>query len=156
MSTIRVKFGEYRNQPVIDTDFTLIKGFQTGKKGSYVTVKNEGQFPIAIDVVKVKVNNIKDIEFTGAPILAHQSNELLPQVVETDDEAMNRIATRFGVLDEMAAACIRGDIRAMIVSGPPGVGKSFGVEQQLKKANVFNTIKSTVPNFQNVKGAMTA
>lgn len=156
MSTIRIKFGEYRNQPVIDTDFTLVKGFQTGKRGSYVTVKNEGQFPIAIDVVKVKVNNIKDIEFTGEPILANQSQELLPQVVETDDEAMNRIATRFGVLDEMAAACIRGDIRAMIVSGPPGVGKSFGVERQLKKANVFNTIKQAAPNFQIVKGAMTA
>ena len=46
-----------------------------------------------------------------------------PVVKESDEEAMNRIATRFQVLDEMSKAAINGDIRAMIVSGPPGVGK---------------------------------
>ncbi len=31
---ILVKFGEYRNKPVVNQSFTLIKGFQTGKKGN--------------------------------------------------------------------------------------------------------------------------
>ena len=57
MSKIIVKSGEYRNQPVIDTAFTLVKGFQTGKKGGFVTVRNEGQFPIAIDTINIKVNH---------------------------------------------------------------------------------------------------
>jgi len=157
MTTVTIKFGEYRNQPVINQSFTLVKGFQTGKKGNYVTVKNEGQFPIAIDVVKVKVNNIHDIEFGGEPVIADSpvvKSEV--KVSETDEQAMDRIATRFAILDEMSRACINGDIRAMIVSGPPGVGKSFGVETQLEKASMFDKIAGSRIRFEIVKGAMTA
>lgn len=157
MTTVTIKFGEYRNIPVINTAFTLVKGFQMGKKGSYVTVKNEGQFPIAIDVVKVKVNNIHDIEFSGEPVIADTPVvKAETKSVETDEEAMNRIATRFAILDEMSHACINGDIRAMIVSGPPGVGKSFGVETQLEKASMFDKIAGSRVRFEVVKGAMTA
>jgi hypothetical protein len=157
MTTVTIKFGEYRNVPVINTSFTLVKGFQTGKKGSYVTVKNEGQFPIAIDVIKVKVNNIHDIEFGGEPVLADNTVvKAEPKSVETDEQAMDRIATRFAILDEMSHACINGDIRAMIVSGPPGVGKSFGVETQLEKASMFDKIAGSRVRFEVVKGAMTA
>lgn len=152
MSRILIKRGEYRNNPVIDTQFTLVKGFQTGKKGSYVTVKNEGIFPVAIDEVRIKVENISDIEFLNGT--APEQHE--PAVVETDAEAMDRIAERFQILDEMSAACINGDIRAMIVSGPPGVGKSFGVEQQLEKASMFDKIAGKKLRYEVVKGAMTA
>ena len=156
MATVTIKFGEYRNQPVVNTKFTLVKGFQEGKKGNYVTVKNEGQFPIAIDVIKVKVNNIHDVEFDGEPITATASTPKVVAPVETDDEAMNRIATRFEILDEMSKACIDGEIRAMIVSGPPGVGKSFGVETQLEKASMFDKLAGKRVRFEIVKGAMTA
>jgi hypothetical protein len=157
MSTILVKFGEYRNKPVINQSFTLVKGFQTGKKGNYVTVKNEGQFDIAIDVIKVKVNSINDIQFTeGEPDLSQTVEFKKPAVVqETDEQAMDRIATRFAILDEMSKACINGDIRAMIVSGPPGVGKSFGVETQLEKAVMFDKLAGRKVRFEIIKGAMT-
>ncbi len=152
MSRILIKRGEYRNNPVIDTQFTLVKGFQTGKKGSYVTVKNEGIFPVAIDEVRIKVENISDIEFLNGTVPEQHE----PAVVETDAEAMDRIAERFQILDEMASACINSDIRAMIVSGPPGVGKSFGVEQQLEKASMFDKIAGKKLRYEVVKGAMTA
>ena len=155
MSTVIIKFGEYRNQPVINKQFKLVKGFHTGKKGSYVTVKNEDHFPVAIDEIKIKVNHISDIEFVdGEPML--ETVTPVVKVAETDEEAMDRIATRFEILDEMASACIRGDVRAMIVSGPPGVGKSFGVERQLEKAAMFDQIAGNRPRFEVVKGAMTA
>ena len=38
MSTIRILSGSYRKQSVVNTEFTLVKGFQTGAKGGYVTV----------------------------------------------------------------------------------------------------------------------
>ena len=160
MSTILIKFGEYRKQAVRNTQFTLVKGFQTGKKGGFVTVKNEGQFPIAIDVVKVKVENISDIEFIeGEPMLSTTTvvdfKKSVP-VTESDEDAMDRIATRFTILDDMSKACINGDIRAMIVSGPPGVGKSYGVETQLEKAAMFDKIAGKRVRFEIVKGAMTA
>lgn len=148
MTIVLVKSGEYRNLPVINTQFTLVEGIKHGAKGAYITVKNEGQFPQQIDKVKIKIESADDIEMDGVATTT--------TVTETDEEAMNRIATRFEILDEMAAACIKGDIRAMIVSGPPGVGKSFGVEQQLDKASLFDKLANKRQRYEVVKGAMTA
>jgi len=159
MSTIRILSGSYRNQPVIDAVFTLVKGFQTGKKGNYVTVKNEGQFAIAIDEVKVKVDTIEDIQFMNGEPVSVNTIEFKAKAevsAETEEQAMNRIAERFGILDEMSRACISGDIRAMIVAGPPGVGKSHGVETQMEKASMFDKIAGKKIRFNVVKGAMTA
>ena len=159
MSTIRILLGSYRNQPVVNEVFTLVKGFQTGKKGNYVTVRNEGQFAIAIDEVKVKVDTIEDIEFMNGEAVIGNTVEFKAKhevPSETEEEAMNRIAERFGILDEMSRACISGDIRAMIVAGPPGVGKSYGVETQMEKASMFDKIAGKRVRFNVVKGAMTA
>ena len=159
MPTIRVLSGSYRNQPVVDEVFTLVKGFQTGKKGSYVTVKNEGQFAIAINEVKVKVDTIEDIQFMNGEQVISNTVEFKAKhevPAETETEAMDRIALRFSILDEMASACISGDIRAMIVAGPPGVGKSHGVETQMEKASMFDKIAGKKVRYNVVKGAMTA
>ena len=69
---------------------------------------------------------------------------------------MDRIAERFSVLDEMSKACIQGDIRAMIVTGPPGVGKSHGVTTQMEKASMFDKLAGKKVRFETVKGAMSA
>ena len=75
---------------------------------------------------------------------------------ETDEQIYQRLAERFEILDEMTKAVKQGDVRAMIVSGPPGVGKSFGVETQLQKADLFNTLAEKKPKFEVVKGAMSS
>ena len=75
---------------------------------------------------------------------------------ETDDEIYERLAERFEILDAMTAAVKTGDVRAMIVSGPPGVGKSFGVERVLEKADLFNKLAERKPKYEVVKGAMSA
>ena len=157
MSTIRILSGSYRKQPVVNTEFTLVKGFQTGAKGGYVTVKNDGQFAINIPEVKVLVDSINEIEFLNGEQVVANTVEFKKEVTkETETEAMDRIAARFEVLDEMSRACINGDIRAMIVSGPPGVGKSHGVETQMEKASMFDKLAGKKVRFQIVKGAMTA
>jgi GTP1/Obg family GTP-binding protein len=43
---------------------------------------------------------------------------------ESDESILERLQERFEILDEMTKAVKQGDVRAMIVSGPPGVGKS--------------------------------
>lgn len=157
MSTIRILSGSYRNQSVRNEVFTLVKGFQTGKKGNYVTVKNDGQFPGYGDEVKVKVDGMSDIEFlNGMPVTNQVSSVPVEVVTETDEQAMDRIASRFAVLDEMSKACINGDIRAMIVTGPPGVGKSFGVTTQMEKASLFDQVVGRKLRFEIVKGTMSA
>lgn len=157
MSTIRILSGSYRNQPVKGEVFTLVKGFQTGKKGNYVTVQNDGQFDVDISVVKVKVKDMSAIQFlNGTAPVGEVPGVEAPQVTETDDQAMDRIAERFGILDEMSKACISGDIRAMIVTGPPGVGKSFGVTTQMEKASMFDKLSGKKVRFEIVKGTMSA
>jgi hypothetical protein len=66
MTTVLIKKGSYRNEPVINQTFELVKEFQVGAKGGYVTVKNVGQFAIKIDVVKVKVNEQDIVVQNGA------------------------------------------------------------------------------------------
>lgn len=161
MSVVRIINGSYRGTQVIDQTFKLIKGFQIGKKGGFITVRNEGQFPeySGIDTVKVKVDTLQDFEFVDGTGPVNDESTTLVSVTtatETDEQAMERIRTRFAILDEMAAATTQGGIRAMIVSGPPGVGKSFGVEQQLEKAAMFDRISGKPLKYEIVKGAMTA
>ena len=157
MSTIRILKGTYRNQAVRGEVFTLVKGFQSGKKGNYVTVQNDGQFPIAIAQVKVKVDSMSDIQFmNGAQPEVESTVAASPAVTETDEQAMNRIKERFEILDEMSKACIAGDIRAMIVTGPPGVGKSHGVTTQMEKASLFPKLAGQRLRFEIVKGTMSA
>ena len=75
---------------------------------------------------------------------------------ETDQEIYARLGERFEILDEMTKAVKKGDVRAMIVSGPPGVGKSFGVEKVLQKDGLFDTLAERKPKYEVVKGAMSA
>ena len=75
---------------------------------------------------------------------------------ESDDEILGRLQERFEILDEMTKAVKQGDVRAMIVSGPPGVGKSFGVENILQKDGLFDTLAERKPKFEVVKGAMSS
>ena len=75
---------------------------------------------------------------------------------ETDEQIYDRLAERFEILDEMTKAVKQGDVRAMIVSGPPGVGKSFGVEKVLEKSDLFNKLAEKKAKFEVVKGAMSS
>lgn len=76
--------------------------------------------------------------------------------LESDQDIMDRLRERFNILTDMTKAVKQGTVRAMIVSGPPGVGKSFGVEEVLQKDDLFNTLAEKKPRYEVVKGAMSA
>ena len=157
MSTVCIKNGVYRNRPVTNISFKLIKGFQVGAKGGYVTVDSGGHFGPEFDVVRIRVNNISDFEYLGGEPMQDNTVhfEKVPAVVESEEEVMTRIRERFDILHEMTKATISGDIRAMIVSGPPGVGKSFGVEQEIEKACLFDKLSGKRLRAEVVKGSAT-
>jgi len=77
---------------------------------------------------------------------------------ESDESIMKRLAERFEILEDMTRAVKKGDVRAMIVTGPPGVGKSFGVEKVLAKHDVFANVAQDgkLKKYEVVKGAMSA
>ena len=156
MSAIRIVRGEYRKRPVADQVFSLVSGFQSGAKGNFVTVKNDGNFPNCPDTIRIRVDNISDIEYTnGMTDTTTNAAKAVAAPAETEEQAIERIRERFDILHEMTKAAVTGDIRAMIVSGPPGVGKSFGVEQEIEKATMFDKLAGKRLRAEVVKGAAT-
>lgn len=97
-----------------------------------------------------KVANI--LEFDHDAIKARE----LAVAKESDQEILDRLRERFDILTQMTVAVKAGHVRAMIVSGPPGVGKSFGVEAVLEKDDLFNKLGERKPRYEIVKGAMSA
>jgi len=78
--------------------------------------------------------------------------------LETDESILDRLRDRFEILDDMTRAVKGGKVKAMIVTGPPGVGKSFGVEKVLSKHDVFANVANDekLKKYEVVKGAMSA
>jgi len=156
MTQVLIRNGEYRRQDVSGLRFTLLRDFQTDAKGGNVVVANDGTFPGMPDQIRIRVDSIEDIEITGARSVSKQDKVVeFKKPEETDEQVMDRIEKRFAILDDMTKAAIAGDIRAMIVVGPPGVGKSYGVEYQLEKAGMFDQISGKKIKYQVIKGAMT-
>jgi len=157
MTQVLIRNGAYRNTPVRNVSFALVKDFTSGAKGNFVTVKSEGYFGSEHDVVRVKVDSIEDIEIHGDNTVKAQASKTIEFVKpeETEEQAMTRIRERFEILTEMTKAATAGDIRAMIVSGPPGVGKSFGVEAEVEKACLFDKLANKRLRAEVVKGSAT-
>jgi hypothetical protein len=157
-SYIRVLSGTYRNKSVAGMCFELVEQLTTTGKNSFVKVKNSGQFPNMPETIRVNVTGTHDYEFvTQGESMSEvvEFKSIQPVVKETEEEAMTRIRDRFEILHEMTKAATAGDIRAMIVSGPPGVGKSFGVEQEVEKACLFDKIAGKRLRAEVVKGSAT-
>ena len=158
---IKVKQGSYRNAPIYDTVFPLVKPMKAGKKGMFVTVDASNILGPDKSAIRVLVENIEDVEYVGAdtPVSTAATVPVAPVVAlkpaETVEEAMDRIRKRFAILDQMTDAVANGVVRGLIVSGPPGVGKSFGVERILDDYDAMAKLSNSGPRTEIVKGAMT-
>ena len=161
MSTafVRIKSGAYRTHDVSGQVFQLVEQFKQTGKGAYVTVRNGGKFPGFPEDIRVKVDSMTDYEFVGAdefdgPVAFVDADvQSAINDTKTDEERMAEIGERFEILHDMTKACVNGDIRAMIVSGPPGVGKSYGVEQEIEKVQMVQMLGSNRLRAEVVKGS---
>ena len=130
-------------------DFPLVEDYKMGRDGiGYITVDGSYQpgFPTRNIRIKCDQNAFTTIEAKDAKAKRE----------ETDDEIIERLRKRFDILEDMTQATKEGTVRAMIVTGPPGVGKSFGVDKVLQKEDLFNTLGNKKPKYEVVKGAMSA
>ena len=146
--TIYVMEGVYRNKRIENTTFPLIKGYQPypHKEGGFVTVHID-------DMAKYQAPSDKiRISVSAESMLRDKAPE--ERAPESDEEVIERMRKRFAILDDMTKATKRGDVRAMIVSGPPGVGKSYGVETVLDRYGTVSTLGNTAPKYEVCKGAM--
>lgn len=174
MANVTILRGEYRNMTIRNKTFQLVSDVKTGAKGMFITVADNGTLGAGEGKnVRIKIKSMENITVSGQTIAdmtdaeisrANNDNNMLsivkpkdPEVyTETDEQAIERIRERFDILEEMTEGTTTGAVRAMIVSGPPGVGKSFGVEKVLEEASLFDKISDRKPRFEVVKGAMSA
>jgi hypothetical protein len=175
MAQVTVIRGEYRNTEIKNKSFRLLGDVKESAKGGFfIKVANDGFFPGFPEEVKVKIKTRNDITVSGSTVADMTDSQRRqaakddgsvfsiakpaePEVyTETEEAAIERIRERFDILDQMAEGTTTGAVRAMIVSGPPGVGKSFGVEKVLEQAALFDKMAQRKNRFEVVKGAMSA
>ena len=152
MTNIRIKDGTYKIRGK-ETDmqglvFPLVEDFKVGAQGGYVTVDGSAVNGFPERNIKIKVANPEGYEKVGA-------NVETTVLEESDAEIVERIRERFDMLKDMTKAVKKGNVRAMIVSGPPGVGKSHGVEEVLDRYATIETLGGG-KTHEVIKGAMSA
>jgi hypothetical protein len=166
---IKVEEGSYRGLDMSGRVFPILKDYQKfdgDKPGGFITVDvTELDGFTEKEKVRINVADIAKLTLTTEGAYQINRDELQnnttsttpkPENQETDEAAIERIAARFSILDEMAEAVSTSKVRAMIVSGPPGIGKSYGVERALEKQSMFEDISGNNRKFEIVKGAMSA
>ena len=159
---IQINDGSYKirgnDVSVSGLKFPLIEHFKEGKNGNYVTVDGAAQPGFPERSIRIRIEKPQDYQIVDSNFDSVKQDALKKKVKndESDEQIMSRIGKRFKILDDMTRAAKEGDVRAMIVSGPPGVGKSYGVEQQLEKDAAFDDIAGYNRKHEVVKGAMSA
>ena len=148
--------------------FELVEEFKLGSTGGFVTVNGGSVVPAnsGIPDRKIKIKCDGQDSYRVVSNVSHSAvgDKSLEQIKvadtavahESDEEIIERTRARFQILTDMSKAVKAGNVRAMIVSGPPGVGKSFGVEEVLTKDDLFDTLGQRKPKYEIVKGAMSA
>ena len=133
--------------------FPMVEEFKIGTNGGYVTVDGRAVRGFPDRNIKIRCESAADyMHLEGGPA-AMQSKPTQPD--ETDEEIKARLRDRFQMLTDMTKAVKQGAVRAMIVSGPPGVGKSHGVEEVLDRYQMVETLGGA-KKYEIVKGAMSA
>lgn len=161
--------GMYRGVAVnpLNGDFELVADWKQGAKGGFVTVINNGSLNFADKGTKVRITVSEDnFEQTGelagtftAPTgkQAKAAAEADPVFVETDEQTIDRITKTFKYIETLTAAAQKNQIRALIISGPAGVGKSYGVEMTLNRMNFQHLIAADgKEKFEIITGGTSA
>jgi len=150
MQHVQIIEGTYKirgkDTSVAGMTFPLVEEFKLGAKGGYVTVDGTAVPGFPDRNLKIKVGGPEDYELAGEDTKVEQREE-------SDEEIIERIRTRFDMLKDMTKAVKKGDVRAMIVSGPPGVGKSHGVEEVLDRYKLMTSLGAE-KKYEVIKGAM--
>jgi hypothetical protein len=162
--------------------FALVEDYKVGKDGEgYITVDGtsqegfpdrsirircrQGDYTTTGEAVQTQIPErvsmltaLKAKSVKGAEVTDFTQVKVADSTVahETDEAIVERLRNRFEVLKDMTKAVKEGTVRAMIVTGPPGVGKSFGVDEVLSRDDLFDTLGQRKPRYEIVKGAMSA
>ncbi len=142
-------------QSVAGMVFPLVEDYKEDDKGYYVTVDARSVRGFPDRNIRIRIEGKDSYAADDGSGAIHNAGPVHGHH-ESDSEVKERLRKRFKILSDITQAAKEGNVRAVIVSGPPGVGKSFGVEAQLAKSDLFNTIGNKKPKYEVVKCAMSA
>jgi len=153
---IRINKGEYGRTLLSGEVFPFLGHGRTPKGQMYVTVDGSRVNIPGIEPrrCRVKIDAPQDYTPVSKEVFeAEVAAEVAPiEAPKTQEERMAEIQARFDILDDMAEACKEGTVRALILSGPPGIGKSYGVTTKLEQTSMFDNLQA-VNKWEVVKGA---
>lgn len=158
---VDIKRGMYRIHPVTGR-FEVKEPLKMGVKGNYITVKlPEVQKPFVVREPRIRIESPADMEYctsTGGPLnnvddaLEQLDFETQLRSLETDEEVIIRLRAGFDMINELVLAAIEGIIRGLIISGPPGIGKSYGAMQTLEEHNIPRKLAGVPVNYEIITG----
>lgn len=125
--TVKISEGLYYGK-TYKGEFTLVKPYEASswsKRDGYVTVQTP-----AGRILKLHVY-AKDVNGASAPSITKKST------ADLDKE----IAQRFEVYSTVVTGVIKGTIKSLIVSGAPGIGKTFILDEKLRIAQGLGKIR---------------
>lgn len=125
MAIVKIKSGlNYGKE--ITGEFELAAAYKESKSSS-----RDGWIWIDINgkTTKLHINrNDFEVESTGSDSL-------------TDEDLRTEICSRFSVMETLVDGVVNGAIKAMILSGAPGIGKTFTVDEKLIAAQKAGKVR---------------
>ena len=161
MELVKIKSGRYSTgkdtfRDITDVQFPVINAtIESNDKGKYIEVDGAPVRGYPKRAFKVFINSKKDFELSTCtletPVSKPREGVSAPtqvaaaafmvadgvtaiEYVESDDKIKARIAERFDIMDEMIQSAAEGEVRGVVLTGPPGVGKSHGVTKALRRS----------------------
>jgi hypothetical protein len=163
MDLVTIRNGRYSTgkdtfRDIVNVQFPLIDAtIAHNDKGNYIQVDGTPVRGYPKRAFKVFINDANDFQLSTGELQAPESKPRAPvvgvrsptqlavaafqtaesaqwELVESDDKIKARIAERFDIMDEMIQSAADGEVRGVVVTGPPGVGKSHGVAKALRNS----------------------
>jgi hypothetical protein len=147
MKVVHIRDGVCQGKP-INGDYPFVSE-KTGPAGNVremtVRIVRNGK------EVNVQANRA---DYTVTEII-EQSQTAVQQVMSPEMIELNRrIKLKFDIMAKLTEFLISGYLRALIISGAPGIGKSFNLEQRLNKE--IDSGDSKINKFTILKGKISA
>ena len=123
MQDVTIVKGSYRNSPLEDVRCKLLNPIKMGSKGWFGNFEIEGT-----GIIRVQLSSETSVVYHGT---IKPSAEAVAAEEFTDEQISSRIQDRFDILDDIIAGVASDNVRSLIVSGAPGMGKSVGIQNIL-------------------------
>lgn len=142
MATVNIKKGTFRGNEVTGT-FELLNTWFPEELHPAEVHKGNGKVIINLNGKERGIwvfHGDYEIEGQLPQSIKIESPLIAPIIVESVEEMKARINKRFNVMNLMTTGIIGGSIRSLIISGAPGIGKTYTLDRDLQAASDKGTI----------------